>query len=336
MKLILFLISFPVFSFTQWTETEMTDLLAQGKINPPEAIEKLAERGTSAYNFGLILLRANRQNDALDWYEALTIFYDSAEFLFGKAWVHFQIGEPEAALEAGEFVLERSEDLKTKARCHYMLGQIWLEDLNPQKASDHFGNSLRLYAELGLRGGQYLANAGLAASAIQTRQYALAQDFIGKALAFNIQLKKPYTLGYVNDLLAEIHFQEGDYPLALDHSLRAHAEYEKDADLRNQQLALVRIGFFQILSGDINAGYDTAKKVDTLAAESENPKLAMLNNLTWMVLYRCSNNDYTAMRQEFETWAKAVKQKDYYANLLIFSDTVSCPKYNYFKNLGNH
>lgn len=313
------------FGQSQWTEDVIDDILVQVKVNPLEAVQEVNERGKTAYNFGLIVMRAGRFDDALDWYEALTVYYDSAEYLFGKAWVHFHKGEPDHALEAGNFVLERSADVKTKARCHYMMGQIWLEDMEMKKAEHHFQSSLKLYADLNLRGGQYLSYAGLAAVAVNQREYSQAQDFIGKALAFNIQLKKPYTLGYVNDLLAEIAFQKGEYDVALEHSIKAGNEYEKDKDIRNQRLATVKVGFFQVLTGDIEAGYSTAKAIDEVVRKEDQVQLAMLNNLTWMVLYRCSGRDYTNLVSEFREWIEIRKKKGQFFQLLAFSQTVPCP-----------
>lgn len=313
------------FGQSQWTEDVMNDILEQVKVNPSEAVDKVRKRGKTAYDFGLKVMQTGRYDDALDWYEALTIHYDSAEFLFGKAWVHFHKGELESALEAGVFVLERSANVKIKARCHYMMGQIWLEDMEMEKAEDHFRNSLELYAELNLRGGQYLAYTGLAAIEVNRREYSKAQDFIGKALAFNIQLKRPYTLGYVNDLLAEIAFQKDDYVVALEHSLKAYSEYEKDQDSVNRNYASAKVGLLQVLTGDIDGGYATAKSIDAIVEAENQTQLGMLNNLTWIILYRCSGRDYSSMLSEFRGWIESRKKKGYFSQLLAFSQTVPCP-----------
>lgn len=290
-----------------------------------EAVAHLkAQSSETAYDYGLSLLVANRNDDALLWFSELTKRFNDPLYFYGKAFTHWQSGELAEAKRDLEILLERDVPDLVKARSHYVYAFVILDDVHPQVAKDHAHESRRIYQSLGKNGGFFLASMQLAEFEILTKNFREADRYIFEGLEANGRLAKPHCPGKAFELRSDIAWRKQDYRTSLEYAKRAHQAYLDFGNLAYAILIETRVALLNALLGNFQEAYIHASKVDQMALGEYPVAAKIYNHLTFILMDRCQGYDYQIRKREVMEWIESHGKDGELQALLNFLESLSC------------
>ena len=178
------------------------------------AISASQKYSTDPYHFGMDLRKMGLNTKAIDWFVAMVEHSkktsDKADYYYGKAWIHFKMGGFKEALDDGEFLLTVNPSPITLARTYYMMGRIYLQWDQFEKAKQHFYKSQKSYTQQNKTGGIYLSCMGLAEVAIYEKDYTTADTLLTTAEEYRA-IKNFYSPASIMALRAEITFRQNKF-----------------------------------------------------------------------------------------------------------------------------
>lgn len=303
----------------------MATLKEKGAFAAEESIKKF---DTSAYDFCMSIAGSDRRDEAIQLLNALTLVYEGEmeqRYFYGRSWVLFMDGRLDESMKGISLLLSHPLEKRIRARSLYLAGNIHLRWHKYRLALQHIESAEKIYTELGARGGIFLTTLRRADIALRTGDLDKGYELIDEARFLNSQLAVKYNESYINDVLGNYHIQEGNLEAAKQLTEEALEEYQTSEKEHSTIWMMIRKGHLLALSGDINGAYKTAYEVDRLI--EKNGKLvreAHYNNLTWILLHRCSDFDYESMKLKMQAWAKSNNGGVELLKLLNRMETANC------------
>lgn len=291
-----------------------------------EALAKLSMLQKSPYDFGLELNAAGRHDDALLWYNTLTKKFNDPIYFVGKAWTHWLRQETDQAKKDASLLIKSDVSELVRARAHYLLSIIAVEEESLIQAESHSNQSHALYESLSNDGGLYLVKMIQAKIALLNSNFEEAEALIVEALSHNAQLPVPYPEANASELRGEIALRSGNWPLALEYATEARNFYFAANDDQNGWLMTARMGLLNAVLGNVANAYFLARETDAMAKAKKMDVIRAYNYLTWVYLDRCSGKRYQKRSQEIRQWLKHQKtEQPGLLDLLDFVEKLSCP-----------
>ena len=297
------------------------------KTQGPSACEEAvyAEGDADLYKFGQNMATVEgRLDDAIIYFVNMARHKKDPVFYFGKAWVHWQKQEVGYAQEDVIKLINSDANALLKARSHYLLGNIRMQNHDIDEAFESAEESEKLYQLLGKNGGLYLANILKAAIEIKREDYESGIKAIEAAERYNKKIKNPYPKGRSYELFAEIYFQQADYEKAISYSNLAKDDYFRSNQDQNAWGMTTRIGLCYALLGKYGRAHTITLEVDAFSKGKKFDRIKIYNYLTIMFLDRCKGLDYQARRSEILNWINHQSAKSPLRGLFSFVENVSC------------
>ncbi|CAM2065385.1 Tetratricopeptide repeat protein [Sulfidibacter corallicola] len=286
----------------------------------------LAQRGTTPYKYGLSLVSHINSNDAQWFFEELALATNDPEFVFGRAWIHWKKGNIPLAERDALFVLEQRPRPIVAARCNYLLGFVWTETNQYDKALEAFERAFTGYAALNKPASMLRTLKGFAYATINLGDLDAAESYLERALDLANQLNPHPNLGYFFELKTRISFAKGDYVESLRYSRLCYEEYAKINDLESMVSARINIGFFNVLNGNLREGIENALEADRHIKIHNFVRASRTNNAVWMLIYRCRNQDYQTLERDLKEWI-AHQNDEMLESLRRFVTECECPDF---------
>lgn len=293
----------------KWADDEIADVFDGIDVNG--ALQRVEDKGITAYDFGFHLLRSGHPDKAIAWYNAIGIKTKQPKYIYGLAWMKWVTGNAQGAIDDARYILARNPPPILHARTLYLLGAVSVDEFDFEAARHNLKAGIEAYKALGKDGGQYLCYTMLAKCAVYEGRFDDVEPLLETAAAFNEKVeakgKKPYSKGAHHEIMSELAYARGDFVGALIEARESSAAYR----LGEEHLAAEvdsKVAFLLILNGEPRA----AKKLATALWDEHHDKrnrgrLLAYNAITLMKLSLCSGNDLDAKDKEnsARAWAKS-------------------------------
>jgi len=304
--------------------------------NPQRAVELLEEKKIDPYSYGSRLLMEGEKELALEWYQGLVNFYKDPKYLFGRARALWRGGNKKAAIRDCEYILtlDNSEPI-VLARTHYLLGSIAHHSGNMGKSESEFLESLVIYQDLGKAGGQYLCLIELAQLYADQRNFDTAIATLDEALAANEALEErgfpAYSKGRYYEISGNILYAQGDFNGALGEYIKSETDYRIDKETVQAEQVLAKIGLLHYMTGTPSKANAISNELWTkYHNDPKNARLMAYNNVTLMLLDRCSQEEAAAEARKKAAleWSQESSDGDRLRQLIQYLETYfPCPEW---------
>jgi hypothetical protein len=138
----------------------------------------------------------------------------------------------------------------------------------------------------------------------------------------------PYGNAFIHEILAELHFEQGEYVTALVENTRSRALYLERNKLVAAEAIEVKIGLLQFLTGDPEAAHATATAIWHRLNNTDQNQLWAYNNVTLAMLSLCSGQKekYMARKESSLAWANQKAGGKELIELIAYLETLECPE----------
>ncbi len=307
-----------------YTDKILSSLRHKG---PALTIERVKEDGYTPYNLGMALLKLTRYQDAIDWYIAMvehcSDITEKAEYYYGKAWVHFKMGDYELSLSDAQMLIEIEPKEKTLARTYFLLGKIYLHLDNFDLASSNFEQARVVYERLGKTGGMYLSVKGMAEVALYQDKYEFAQTLLNQADEYR-RIKGYYNTGNIKSLEADIFFRQQRYDEYINRAMVVLKIFEDAKDASNALWIRIKIGTAHALNCNLGLAFEIAKENNEFILASNNIVAGHYNNIIRVICRKNWGDSYQEMKADMKAWVYDTKAGDDLIQLLFLAESVQC------------
>jgi len=280
------------------------------------------ESKPSIYDQGMEIIKKDGVDAGIQFFEEHAVQTGSYRSLFGMAWAYWVDGKLSEANKICAFILKKKPRPVMEAHCNYLLGHIAIVSNDYKQAKVNFVLALTEYKKLERKGDQSKTLLGLAAADILAKEYHSADYYLDQAESLNEEVGK--NLGHFYHLKARSAFGQGMFQRALDFSQDALNEYEIIGDHEHQTNAMIDIGFFQMLTGNMKDGLETTYEIAEIISEKKYKKLSYYNAINLIFAYKCSGIDNQELKDQVSLWINS--QEDFFLkSLLDFALNQNCP-----------
>lgn len=283
------------------------------------AFVAIAFTAASLYNYNVLnegyqVMRSQGPKAALEFFQNKGQTYDT---LFGHAWAAYRNGNYSQAEEMSQQVL-RSSVLRDKARANYLLGDLMTIAGEYEQAREHLLAAHAIYESTGKESSQFRTLLFLAKLYIAQKDFPNAEYYLNLA-GLNPKAVENHFYLYQRSQLA---FFNHDYDEALDLSLHREKVVGKDSSQRASILS--EIGFYFGLTGELEKCLTYTTQAQGLASQQENSLALMYNNINMCLFLKCSNRDYSKLREIVVSHAHNTKDTKLMEQM-HFVDKYNCP-----------
>ncbi len=215
---------------------------------------------------------------------------------FVQAWTLYTKGAYDEARNLNLALNKHNLDPKTRADSFYLSGLLEAKS-GSGKAMEYFSMAVDLYSELGKYSSLQQLYLTIANFLVSNEDLDLAIQYLD--LAESLPVETP-NYGYFYETESEIHFAMGDYRQALESS-RQGLEYYRGQDVDGLARMTSNIGFYLILTGELQQGLAYTIDAETLALEIGTMDLFYYNKINYLLLSKCSGfgeHIYVAMLED--------------------------------------
>ena len=216
--------------------------------------------------------------------------------LFGKAWTKYAIGHfEEAEQDAYDLIKEPGTPEVTVGNCFFLLAKIKTRTGLYHDARDHYQRSQNIFENLNRTANLYKNHIGVAELALESGDDAEAEYYIQLALeTYKEAGMEPWD---IHHLQAELAFRRGDYQRALEYSYRYYSGYKKAGNLGKTADALIDIGFYLLLTGQWEAGFQKTMEAQVLVNKAGDQDKFYFCMINLIMFRRCEGKSYAAIEE---------------------------------------
>ena len=276
------------------------------------------------YEKGREILMKEGPTKAIVYFEELLRKNDDPKSLYYVGWSLWRDGNSEEAEAIAEFLIKKAPSERILGHCYYLLGIIETDRLNPE-AVNLFDRAIENYSNIGANSSLYGAYCAKAASLIFQEKFLDAHTNLSKGLIYRKKSKNPNDTAYYYELLSRVFFGTMDYNAALDAARESHKGYLENGDPISATHALSSVAFYEILTGQAEAGVLKNKEIDEIIYSDgeEYRKLSFYHAINWILVLRCAEEDYSDYEDEVNRYLN--QSMDFFLKrLLNFSLTWNC------------
>ena len=226
-----------------------------------------------------------------------------AKLQFRKAWTAFAAGEFMRSEEIVRQLLGQDPpvDDKTFADSLFLMGHLALKTNRHEEAVESFQEAFNLYQYLESFSNMYKTKLGLAEVAIEMSDLVSAEDFLNEAAGLNETAGKGR--GHFFYIHAKLSFNREDYASALEKSFASYDAFIADKDLYGASGALSDIGFYSILQGDLETGFEKTMEAQDLIQNFGDQDKYYGNMLNLALLRKCEGHSYNSILERVKAWS---------------------------------
>lgn len=276
------------------------------------------------YPEGFRVFREQGPRAALEYFQRASNKSENPTLVFGQAWSKYSMGDlKEAEEDCYRLIREPNLPEGIYANALFLLGNIARSNGRYDEADEHLYQAYSIYERLGKDGNLYKSCLAMARVAIMRGDLERAESLLDQSLVHHAFVQKD--LGHYFQLKTQAAFLRGDYGDALDFSYQRLAEYERVGMKNNQADALSDIGFYSILMGYYNHGFDKTIQAQEFIQKTGAQGKYYFNLINFLLLQRCKGGTYQTLVDQIQ------KRIDEEANLdlksyLEFSMTCDCAR----------
>lgn len=275
------------------------------------------------YPEGARLFKEEGPSAALDYFRHLEGWKrGDPAVVFGKAWSKYAIGNfDEAEKDTYRLIQDSRTPEVTLGNCFFLLGKIKTRTGLHQEAREFYQRAQSIYEALNRPANIFKNYIGLAELALETGDLFEAENIIQEALEIRREARmEPWDLFH---LQAELEFKRSDYHRALEFSYRYYSGYKNAGNLGKTADALIDIGFYLILTGQMGAGFEKTMAAQVLINKAGDQNKFYFGLINQLLLRRCEGKSYAGIEENLinhidETGDQRLQ------NLLVFALNYPC------------
>ncbi len=211
--------------------------------------------------------------------------------LYKKAWLEYRAGFYQEAEQKAHAILgDDTSDLKLKADCHYLLGELKVTTGEFYKAIGFFTESYDLYGLTQRPENQYFSALGLVKSHTALAHYSEAQHFLDEAwlhyLADQKEGQKIEHLAIYYNQAERLALHRGDYPMALQHAKAYLDIYLTLGEQDGLAEVYSSLGFLYAANCDVDQGLLYTIRAQNLIFELHDQQKQVYNLINFILIQR--------------------------------------------------
>ncbi len=213
---------------------------------------------------------------------------------FGRAWSRYTLGEFKAAEVGCQNLISRKDTPRvTVGNSYFLLGKIATATGRFDLARSHFGAAIEIFEGLGRGANLFKTYCALADLAMEAGDLAEADFFISEAEASNESANM--NPGELYQLKAELFFRLEDYERAIVFSYHQYEAFKSVNNVNEKADALVGLGFYLILDGQLDEGFQKTMEAQILINETSGQNKMYYTFLNLLMIRRCEGRGYGAL-----------------------------------------
>lgn len=287
----------PQFSF----DDALTNLRKEGIASTEKLLATFTD--DSLYVYGIDQV-GKTPKKAFAWFDELSRRKPLPRYQYGKAWSLKTLGNNEESRELAESALAQNPSGLVKARLHYLLGLLDLQENKLDASETNTKQSLSLYSELANFGGKHLCYVNLAFVSIKRKDLSGAELYLSMAVKANLKATPPFSTARINELRSSLFWQMQDIKAALQWAEEAKREYYRNGEYKNGWTLQVNVGMFLALQGHLDEAKRIGKDIEALGQGLDDSSVFMQTQLLLIMVDRCKGIDYTLRKTTIEGWSK--------------------------------
>ncbi len=249
------------------------------------------------YPEGVRVFKERGPSEALDYFRGAEKFKGrDPVVVFGKAWSKYAVGNFEQAeKDAYRLIQNSSTPDITLGNSFYLLGKIKTRTGSLQEAREQFQRAQNIYEALDRPANLFKNYIGLTELALEAEDLWAAEAFIGEALEIKREAgMEPWEL---YQLQAELAFMRAEYHKALQFSYQYHSGYQQAGNLGKTANGLINIGFYLILTGQLNAGFEKTIEAQILINRLGDRDKLYFSLINLLLLRRCEGKSFAGIEE---------------------------------------
>ncbi len=253
------------------------------------------------YPEGLRVFREQGPRAALEYFQRASVASkrDDPGLKFGQAWSKYSMGDlKEAQRDCYRLIRDPNLPENIYANALFLLGNIARGYGRYDEADEHLLQAYSLYERLQKDGNLYKTCLAMAQVALARGDLERAESLLEQSLVHHAFAQKD--LGHFYQLKTQTAFLREDYQDALSYSYLRLAEYEKAGMKNNQADALSDIGFYSILLGFYDQGFEKTFQAQELIQKTGDEGKYYLNLINFLLLQRCKGGRYQTLVDQIQ------------------------------------
>ena len=243
---------------------------------------------------GFRILRESGPAAALEWFlaEDAQSFQENPNIRFGIAWARFSKGDLIASRDICFQLLETELPESVEGNVYYLLGHIYGRTGEFEAARKAFETAIEVFERIGHESNAVKTRLGLARAAMENGDYEGARRTLRNTRVDEVDEKSAAYYYYLHSRMA---FLQGNYREALINARLSHQEYLSSGNTNGLADSLSEIGFYLILLGDFEEGFNKTMEAESLIHQIGNTDKHYFNLINFILLRKCEGKSYESM-----------------------------------------
>ncbi len=214
--------------------------------------------------------------------------------VFGQAWATYAMGDySEAERQAIQLIRDRRTPKPVLGNGFFLLGKVQTRTGQFEEGHENLEKAFMIYEQLGKYGNLFKTSCALAEISIALGNADGADHYLEQALRFNDFANA--NLGGYYHLEAELAFLRGEYQHGLEFSYLSHEAYATANMANNMADALIDIGFYLVLTGRSDEGFETSMAAQELIHKTGDQDKHYYNLVNFIMIRRCEGKSIEGM-----------------------------------------